>query len=562
MRSTTALELATLVCLSGCGGSSNDSNPPADVDVLDATSEVGPDSVPDGSEIGGDVAPTSCEPFGHFPAPTVVFALPAGTTTQSYPDVQKSFPTVDWSKLDRLYIPAGKYKSIQLGNLPTRDPARPLVITNQGGQVQVGPNDPGAGFIWSLGGGSNWILTGRYDPDSKTGDAGFPGHRCGDYAGSRGKYGFLSNDEFATGTYLHMGIAVASATSFELEYLEIERSGFAGIRLLNSRAAGEPATPMENVRVHDNYVHDTGGEGFYFGWTGAPPSNLLAKLAIYNNRIIRTGNEALQVQDLGDGSEVHHNAILFGALHWRDNGLGKYQDGNAQVLAREGNIAFHHNLFVGGSALLLSFFSAPEPGDGGRHVIFSDNYFADTLNLGGYLNGTSGSDSSFTFDRNYFRGLEFGYQKLDPTATDPGVIFGKNAPFAAPITFSNNSWEGSRKLVAGLAGPNGTSGNVTATANTNGPVAAIAFVGSESFDVDPKRHLEMWAPKATVAAGSPAIVYAVGDRVMYLGELYECIASSSGEAPADHPASWKKLPTPVDDVRVVPGSPYAAMGVH
>ena len=31
---------------------------------------------------------------------------------------------------------------------------------------------------------------------------------------------------------------------------------------------------MANVSVHDVYVHDTGGEGFYFGWTGAPPSNL------------------------------------------------------------------------------------------------------------------------------------------------------------------------------------------------------------------------------------------------------------------------------------------------
>jgi len=551
---------ASIVLCIGCGSSNDDAGtPPIDssTDSVDSTASDGfADTLLD------TMPPSSCEPFGRYPAPTVVFALPAGKPSIYYPDVQKSFPEVDWAKLDRLYVPAGKYKSFSLGNLPTRDPSRPLVITNQGGQVQVGPNDPGANYLWTMGGGSNWVLTGRYDPDSKTGDAAFSGHRCGEYATSRGKYGFLSDDAFATGTYLHMGIAVGSATSFEIEYVEITRSGFAGIRLLNSRAAGDPAMPMENVRVHDTYVHDTAGEGFYFGWTGAPPSNLLPKLSIYNNRILRTGNEALQIQDLGDGSDVHHNTIAFAALHWRDNGLGKYQDGNTQVLVREGNIAIHHNVFVGASALLLSFFSSPEPGDGPRHVTFHDNYFADTLNLGMYLNGTSTSDSTFVFERNFFRGLDFGYDKLDPTAKDPGVIFSENTTFAAPVTFHANTWEGTKKIFAGITGTDGTKGNVTASTNTNGLVTPIAFMGSENFHSDPKRHLEIWAPKATVAAGSPAITYAPGDRVMYMGDLYECTASSSGETPFDHPASWKKLPTPVDDVRAVSGSPYVEMGVR
>jgi hypothetical protein len=54
-----------------------------------------------------------------------------------------------------------------------------------------------------------------------------------------------------TAPYLHMGIAVQGATDFEIEFVEVLRSGFAGIRLINPRAAGEPATPMANVRVHN-----------------------------------------------------------------------------------------------------------------------------------------------------------------------------------------------------------------------------------------------------------------------------------------------------------------------
>lgn len=512
----------------------------------------------------GGGAASACEPFGRFGAPEITFTLPDanGEGGLHYPNVQESFKDVDWSKLDRLYIKAGKYKYIQIGNLPTRDPGRPLVITNLGGQVQVGPNDPGAGYIWSMGGGSSWILTGRYDPDAKTGDAAFPGHRCGEYAGSRGKYGFFSDDAFAKGQYLHMGIAVGDATSYEIEFLEIFRSGFAGIRLLNKFEMNKPPLPMENVRIHDNYIHDVDGEGVYFGWTGEPPSNLVPKLSVYNNRIVRTGNEALQIQNLGEGTEVHHNVFAFAALHWRDNGLGKYQDNNAQVQVRQGTITLHHNVFLGGASNLLNFFSGPEAGDGGRSVTYSESYFADTLSLGGYFGGTSGDDSSYTFSKNAFRGLDFGVKPIDPNAAEPTVIFSKSASFTSPILFKENTWEGTRKLINGLSQPNGTAGNVTAEGNVNGPVPVIEFVNTGYPSGKATRALESWAPKATVAPGSPSIVYAPGALVMFNAEMFECIKENSEMAPPDHPDLWKKLPLPVDDFRVVEGSPYAAMGVQ
>lgn len=504
----------------------------------------------DGGTVGDSGEPTSCDAFGHYGTAKTTFTLPSGKASIDYDDIQKSFPDVDWANLDRLYIPAGSYKSLYLHGLPTRKADRPLVITNLGGQVKVGPNDPGGNFIWSMSGGANWILTGRYDPESKTGDAAFPGHRCGDYAGSRGKYGFLSDDAYAKGTYLHMGVAVGGATDFELEYLEVTRSGFAGIRLINERKAGEPAFDMANVRVHDNYIHDTDGEGFYFGWTGAPPSNLFPQLSIYDNRIVRTGNEPLQIQDLGDGSEIHHNVFAYGALHWRDNGLGHYQDNNAQVLVRSGNVSLHHNVFVGGSGTILSFFSAPEEGDGPRHVTFRDNYFADTLSLGAYLNGTSTADSSFVFDHDTFTGMAFGYDKLDPAAKEPATIFGKSDAMKGTITFTGTLFDGSRTLIDG---------------STEKPVASVPrveFVDGQDEDRDPKRHLEAWAPVATVSPGKPAIEYQPGDRVTYDAVVYECLQKSSGETPRDHPSSWKSLPLPIDDLRVKPGSAYSEYGVR
>lgn len=555
--------------LLGCGGTRNGSPQLAGGGSTGGQSN-GVDSGAGGAAQGGDTAgaaglgapPTACEEFGHFGAPGLTFTLPADGALISYPDVQKSFPDVDWKNLERLYVPAGKYKSFELGNLPRREATRKLVITNLGGQVQVGPN-LGGNFIWSIGGGSNWILTGRYDPDSKTGDQDFPGHRCGAYANSRGKYGFLSDDAFDhSGKYTHMGLAVGGgATDFELEYLEVARSGFAGIRLLNSKTGGvaDPSQPMANVSVHDTYVHDVDSEGYYFGWTGEPPSHLFPNLQIYNNRIVRTGSETLQIQDLGEGSRIHHNVFAYGALHWLDN-FGQYQDGCLQILSREGKIEFDHNVAIGGAGTFLSFFSSPESGDGARTVVFHDNYFADTRSLGGYLNGSSEAPSSFGFSHNFFRGLEFGYTPVNPSATDPGVVFGVNAAHKAPISFEGNTFEGNRKLLAGID-VNGAKGNINAVDNVNGPVTAVAFVESGYPEV-PTARLSAWGTIATLAPDMPAISYEVGALVMSDAELYRAKTPNTGLLPADHPEAWEKLPLPADDLRVDDSSPYAAYGVR
>jgi hypothetical protein len=510
----------------------------------------------------------SCDAFGHFGVPTSTFTLPVqgsgSSLSLAYDDVQMSFPSVDWTTLDRLYLPAGTYTELNLGNLPARDPAHPLVITNKGGQVFVG-NNPMGNYIWSMGGGSGWVLTGRYDPTSQTGDAAFPGHRCGQYANSQGTYGILSDDGFAfSAPYLHMGIAVQTATKFEIEYVEVRRSGFAGIRLLNSRASGDPATPMEDVSVHDVYVHDTGGEGFYFGWTGDPPSNLFPGLQIYNVRILRTGNETLQIQDLGDGTHVYDNVFAGGGLHWLDNGLGLYQDNASQIMTREGTIEIDHNITLDGAATFINFFSEPEPGDAARNVTFHDDYFSDTLDLGFYMGGTAAAGSSFTFDSSFFRGLVYGYQIIQPTGSAPTSIFGVDSTFTAPISLTGNAWEGSLALVNGISGGSGSSGNVSASGNKNGPLTPIAFA-NPGYPIDqPGHHLTAWAPVATLAPGMPTVTYHTGDVVAYGDnpDFYQCSADTTAGPPPSHPEAWTKLAAPIDDVRVAASSPYASMGVH
>jgi len=528
----------------------------------DAGGDGGATEVPDGGTgptDGGVLA--ACEPFGRFGAPgnTLTLPGPSANGEMYIPDVQARFPSTNWSSLDRLYIPAGRYTLINLGNLPDRPASRPLVITNTGGQVVIRPN-PGStqGYIWSMGGGSNWVLTGRYDADSGTGHADFPGHRCGAYATSRERYGILSDDIFLSGG--HMGLGIGGAHSFEVEYLEITRAGFAGLRITRSPNGDGTVSPINDIKLHDLYIHDTASEAIYFGSTQGAPTPLGSNLKVYNNRLVRTGTESLQIQNLGDGTEVHHNVFAYGAIDWRA-AFSMYQDNNSQAQVRGGTIRFHHNVFLGGAGALLNFFAQAEAGDLPLNVEFTDNYFADTLSLGIWFGGTSGAGAKFNWERNAFRGLDFGYQSVYPTATDPGVVLSKAGTITAPITLKENRWEGSRRLISGLTGGSGTVGSVTATGNVNGAVTALTFVNTGLPAGTPTRQLERWTARATLAPNSPEMTYAAGALVMHDGQLYRAKAQNTNKPPPDNTAQWERLPLPVDDLRTAPGTEWSQRGV-
>lgn len=577
---TSTVVLAVVVTSSFGAGCGAPSSPPADAgsngggghgDAGGGDADSGAQTGADGgeeedggtsaSDAGVDGGAGACAPFGRYGVPQSTFTIegPNASGDLYLPDVQAKYPDVDWSTLDRLYIPAGTYGLINLGNLPHRTAQRPLVITNKGGQVFITPPQGRTqGYVWVLSGGSNWILTGRYDPQSQTGDVAFPGHRCGAYAQSRGRYGFLSDDDFRSGG--HMGLSITNATDFEVEFVEITRAGFAGLRVNNSKLADGGVAPIENVRLHDLYIHDTESEAVYFGSTQAPPTPLVKGLRVYNNRFVRSGTESLQVQNLGDGTEIHHNVMAFGAIDWRA-AFQRFQDNNSQAQVRSGTIRFHHNVFLGGAGALLNFFSGAEASDGPRHVEFTDNYFADTLSLGVYMGGTSDPASTYLWERNAFGGLDFGYDAVYPTATDPGVIFRVGNLFNSPVTLKDNTWEGARRWAQGITGGDGTSGVVTATGNINAAVAPFEFVDSGLPTGTPTRRLEMWTDVATLAPNAPEVTYPAGMLVMHDGELYEALSENTNKPPPDHPAIWKKLPLPADDLRTKPGTIWSQKGV-
>ena len=504
---------------------------------------------------------TCAEPKGRFGAPKTSYELAVNTSDGGlYVKDVVAFLTekgVDPATLDRLYIKAGRYAFVYLGNLPKRERSRPLVITNKGGQVKIGALRDG--YVLSLQGGSGWVFTGRNDPLSQTGDPGFPGHEGCRYANSRDTYGIVSDDEFKTSGSFGIGVGTG-ATDYELEFLEIRRSGFAGVVLKTDK---DPTATMRNVLVHDLYVHDTGGEGTYIGSTqfdATKPSggeHAFEGLRVYRNRFLRTATESFQIGMLGKDCEVHHNVMALGALGWRF-AFQQYQDTGVQYGARYGNQSFHHNVVVGAASLLLNLF--PQPRDGDPHaasdaVTIADNYFGYGSSGGGYVQNASDKTTTYRFERNFLGPLTFRYTEVYD-GTKPATSFFYVNNTESPVVFEQNQLSGSLALVNKETGNVKVSGTVKATLP---PPPFRDFMGLPR-DVDYRR-IELWGAAATLGKKGP-IAYAKGDYVLYQGELYQLeAATSTNQKPTEHPEAWKHLPLPADDVRLEPGSPYEGLGL-
>lgn len=502
--------------------------------------------------------------YGRFGVPESSFTLPTPAPTNDgippglyYPHLQQAFPEVDWSTLDRLYLPAGEYRSVCLGDLPERSADRPLVVTNKGGQVKVGGY--AQGYVMSIGcgggkGGSNWILTGRYDPTSQTGDAGFRGHAEGSFAHSQGSYGIFIDDAFSKEGLSGMAVG-GRATDFEIEVLEVTRAEFAGVV---AKTDSDGTATMRNVKFHDMYIHDVGSEGIYFGSTQAQPQHTFENLKIYDNRMLRTGTEALQVGQLGDGCEVHHNVLGPAAIRWR-SAFQTYQDGNIQYGQRHGSSSFHHNVVIGAGDLLLEFFPTHVDTDergASDTVVFADNYFADT-SAGGAATHATANDVTVRVERNSFTGFHFNYDEVYPSADPPVGVLHPGAGSPNPHVIEDNTFEGPERFVT-YPQP-----NVTESNNVAAPVPRVKFRAFMDEVIEGNaRRLEWWTDKATLASGSPAVTYPVGMRVMHRGDVYEALVENAGKPPHEHPETWSKQEAPADDVRLSAESPHQGLGLR
>ncbi|WP_437944981.1 right-handed parallel beta-helix repeat-containing protein [Sorangium sp. So ce296] len=549
---------ALLVAMAACGGEEAMSAAGAGGASAGAGSAGGAAGPGGASGAGAGGESPGVPSYGRFGEPRTTFTLPAPAPNEgerpaiAVPDLADAFPEVDWSALDRLYIPAGEYRSILLGGLPERSAERPLVITNLGGQVKVGGD--AANHLFVLKGGKGWILTGRHDPVSKTGDAGFRGHAEGGFAHSQGTYGIFVDDAFSKEGLSGLAIG-GGASDFELEVIEVARVEFAGVI---AKTDDDGQATMRNVKVHDLYVHDVGSEGIYFGSTQAQPQHAFERLEVYDNRLLRTGTEALQVGQLGSDCEIHHNVLGPGAVRWR-SAFDHYQDGNVQFGQRYGSSTFHHNIVIGTGDLFVELFPTrvdQDPRSPGDTISFTDNYFADTSLSGVYTHAVD-TGATIRFERNVFLGFHFNYGEVYPDTEEPVQVFGVGSNAPNPHILRDNRVDGPYPFIKWLFD------SVTAEDNPTVAVPRARFRDFMAGAIDEDyRRLEWWTDRATLSPDERAVVYPKGAYVLHQGALYEALEESQGKQPDQHPDAWRALPPPADDVRLSADSPHQGLGVR
>lgn len=122
----------------------------------------------------------------------------------------------------------------------------------------------------------------------------------------------------------HNGISIDGlSTNVEVDHVEVKNNGFAGIMAKTDPNCDDATIRgrfvMRDVLLHDNFVHDTQGEGFYVGnsfWLkgmslscGTRYPHEIVGLKIYNNVVTNAGWEAIQVGSTPQGALVYNNRI-------------------------------------------------------------------------------------------------------------------------------------------------------------------------------------------------------------------------------------------------------------
>ena len=154
-----------------------------------------------------------------------------------------------------------------------------------------------------------------------------------------------------------MGVALDKlSANFEVDHLEIQQSGFAGIMAKTDPSCDDATTRenflMKKVDIHNNYIHDTGGEGIYAGNSffmgmktacGVRLPHEIHYIRIFNNIIKNTGWEAIQLGCATKGASIHANTIENYGLANR-----KAQNNGIQIGAGTGGVC-HNNLIKNGT---------------------------------------------------------------------------------------------------------------------------------------------------------------------------------------------------------------------
>ena len=196
-------------------------------------------------------------------------------------------------------IKSGTYKKIKIINF-NGTVSNPIIFKNCGGQVVInGMSQANISITYS----SFFRFTGT---------------------GSADKYGFKILSP-TPGIYSGIGFSAAyNVSDFEADHIELYRVSLGFMVKTDpdcNPLTWQTAFTMQNIKLHDNYVHQTTNEGFYCGYTHATNTvtcngvstvvypQLIKGIRVYNNVIDSTGWDGMQVGNSPQGVLIYNNRV-------------------------------------------------------------------------------------------------------------------------------------------------------------------------------------------------------------------------------------------------------------
>lgn len=290
--------------------------------------------------------------------------------------IKASENTLDGNKVN---IPAGSFVAIEAG---TRGP---LYLVN----LKGAPGKPitfinaSNGQVTIKGSGSWGLKVGYCNNIRITG------------SGSSAKYGIVVDGG-------HNAFVLPELTTdFEIDRVEVKNAGFAGIMAKTdpncNSATWRSNYLMKNVSLHDNYIHDVKGEGFYIGnsfYNGRTEScgtvfpHEIHNLKIYNNIVKNTGCEGIQVGCARVNCEIYDNYIE----NYGTDPFANFQNNGLQIGAGTGGTCYNNIIVKGtGNGMIVN-------GTGGN-VIFN-NVIANAGALGIFCDERTPPVGGYSFINN------------------------------------------------------------------------------------------------------------------------------------------------------------------
>ncbi|GHC02657.1 immunoglobulin-like domain-containing protein [Cerasicoccus arenae] len=493
---------------------------------------------------------------------------------------------------NKILIWRGQYSRITIdGTLTSSTAEQPTIITNLGGQVEWGQNETTTQYrSLDLGGFAHLHLTGKYDPVLQTGDPNFLGHDGGDALGSGEyyeKYGLWGHQKWSAerirGSHANV-VRISGFLTCKVDYVAAWGGGFAGFNIKTDY----PTVPQRvEIDVQDNFAGFIDGEGFYISFSTNAVGQDLTKLTMRNNIIAFSGTEALQTDNLTEGSVIENNVIIGSAMAFRDPFQSYTQQGLHQFSFVEGGIAVRDNIMAGAMGNFQQV-RYKDPGVGrafpaaNKKIVIDNNY----IGLGRYkVNFVFEGDgiTPYEFINNLYGPLSVPHTNDAYTNLDQPLAHHTFGNATNPILLEGNVYD--PKLTA-YEVTAGDGSNITYVNNTYVETPILKFVDLGFEDGVDFRRFTRWSPTyGTDTSGGRSgqyITYEAGDVVIWydqddsnselgLTKMYQCLETYTGSAgnefePGNAPSKWQQLTwsgnrLPPLDVRLVSDTFYNYRGM-